>query len=138
MAFIAQIKSINKEMNDGFEDLEWKQEYLENQSRHNNIKITGMQEDNTEKTWDDTEMIVKKMIREKPGIKEDVKIERMHRVGKKLKSHALPHHDGSASQSSGSSSPIIAKIQSWKTKETILKVARMKRPKGIQFMGDFS
>ena len=106
----AQIKSINKEMNDGFEDLEWKQEYLENQSRRNNIKITGVQEDDTEKTWDDTEMIVKKMIREKLGIEEDVKIERAHRVGKKLKSRALPRHDGSAYLSSGSSRPIIAKI----------------------------
>ena len=134
----AQIKSINKEMNDGFEDLERKQEYLENQSRRNNIKITGVQEDDTEKTWDDTEMIVKKMIREKLGIEEDVKIERAHGVGKKLKSRAPPRDDGSASQSSGSSRPIIAKIQSWKTKETILKVARKKRPKGIQFMGDFS
>ena len=86
----AQIKSINKEMNDGFDDLEWKQEYLENQSRRNNIKITGVQEDDTEKTWDDTEMIVKKMIREKLGIEEEVKIERAHRVGKKLKSRAPP------------------------------------------------
>ena len=42
-----------------------------------------MQEDDTEKTWDDTEMIVKKMIREKLGIEEDVKIERAHRIGKK-------------------------------------------------------
>ena len=49
----AQIKSINKEMNDGFEDLEWKQEYLKNQSRRNNIKIIGVQEDDSEKTWND-------------------------------------------------------------------------------------
>ena len=134
----AQIKSISKEMNDGFEDLEWKQEYLENQSRHNNIKITGVQEDDTEKTWDDTDMIVKKMIRKKLAIEENVKIERVQPVGKKLKSRTPPRHDGSASLSSGISRPIIAKIQSWKTKETILKVARKKRPKGIQFMGDFS
>ena len=137
----AQIISINKEMNHGFEDLECKQEYLENQSRCNNFKITGVQQDDTEKTWDDTEMIVKKMIREKLGIEEDAKIGRAHRVGKKLKSRAqpaLPRNDGSACLSSGSSRPIIAKIQSWKTKETILKVASKKRPKGIQFMGDFS
>ena len=51
-------------MNDGLEDLEWKQEYFENQSCRNNIKITGVQEDDTEKTWDDTEMVVKKVIRE--------------------------------------------------------------------------
>ena len=47
-------------------------------------------------------------------------------------------HDGSNSLSSGTSRPIISKIQSWKTKKTILKVARKKRPKGIQFMGHFS
>ena len=40
--------------------VELKQEYLENQSGRNNIKITGVQEDNTEKTWDDTEMVVTK------------------------------------------------------------------------------
>ena len=34
---------------------------------------------------DDTEMVVKKMIREKLGIEEDMKIERAHRVGKKFK-----------------------------------------------------
>ena len=43
-AVYAQIKSINKELNEGFEDLEWKNEYLENQSRRNNIKITGVPE----------------------------------------------------------------------------------------------
>ena len=39
-----------------------------------------MQEDDTEKTWDDTEMNVKKMIREKLGIEEDVKTERERTV----------------------------------------------------------
>ena len=134
----AQIKSIKKEMNDEFEDLELKQEYLENQSRCINIKITGVQEDDTEKTWDDTEMIVKKMIREKLGIEKDMKIERAHHVGKKFKSRDPSRHDGSASQSSRSSRPIAAKIRSWKTKQTILKVARKKRPKRVQFMRDFS
>ena len=33
-----------KELNEGFEDLEWKNEYLENQSRRNNIKSTGVPE----------------------------------------------------------------------------------------------
>ena len=37
-----------------------------------------MQEDDTEKTWDDTEMVIKKMIREKLGIEGDVRMEREH------------------------------------------------------------
>ena len=49
-AVYAQIKSINKELNEGFEDLEWKNEYLENQLRRNNIKITGVPKGEEEKT----------------------------------------------------------------------------------------
>ena len=82
-AVYAQIKSINKELNEGFEDLEWKNEYLENQSRRNNIKITGVPEGEEEKTWDDTEAIVKNLISDKLGIEGEVEIERAHRVGKK-------------------------------------------------------
>ena len=77
-----EIKSINKELNEGFEDLEWKNEYLENQSRRNNIKITGVPEGEEEKTWDDTEAIVKKLISDKLGTEGEVEIERAHRVGK--------------------------------------------------------
>ena len=79
-----QVEGLNTNLNDGLEDMEWKHEYLENQSRCNNIKITGIVEDNDEKTWDDTEATVKKLIKEKLGINEDVEIERAHRVGKRL------------------------------------------------------
>ena len=46
--------------------------------------------------------------------------------------------DGSALQEHRAPRPIIAKIQSWKTKEHILRVARKKKPRGVVFMGDFS
>ena len=82
-AVYTQIKSINKELHEGIEDLEWKNEYLENQSRRNNIKITGVPEGEEEKTWDDTEAIVKKLISDKLGIEGEVEIERAHRVVKK-------------------------------------------------------
>ena len=52
--------------------MEWKYEYLENHSRCNNIKITGVVEDNDEKTWDDTEATVKNLSKKKLGINEDV------------------------------------------------------------------
>ena len=45
------------------EDLENKHEYLENMSRRNNVKILGLPEDkNREKSWEDTEQIVKETI----------------------------------------------------------------------------
>ena len=132
-----QIEGVNKEMNTGFEDLQWKTEYLENQSRRNNIKITGVKEEQFEKTWDDTEKLVKKVITEKLGIEDEIAIERAHRVGK---SHTPSCHVGSASQSQQreSSRPIVAKIKCWKMKENILRATRKRKPKGVQFMGDFA
>ena len=112
---------------------------LENQSRRNNIKITGVPEGEEEKTWDDTEAIVKNLISDKLGIEGEVEIERAHRVGKKQRLNVPQRrHDGSASQEHRAPRPIIAKIQSWKTKEHILRVARKKKPRSVVFMGDFS
>ena len=49
-----QIKGLNQNLNSGLEALESKTEYLENHSRHNNIKIIGVGEKADKKTWDDT------------------------------------------------------------------------------------
>ena len=46
------------------EDVSNQIEYLENQSRRDNLKITGVEESEEEKTWEHTEEIVKKIIRE--------------------------------------------------------------------------
>ena len=66
------------------EDLENKHKYLENMSRRNNIKILGLPEDkNSEKSWEDTEQIVKETInRELEISSEEIQIERAHRMGK--------------------------------------------------------
>ena len=54
-----------------------------NMSRRNNIKILGLLEDKlNEKSWDDTEELVKGVIKEKFKFDTDVKLERAHRVGK--------------------------------------------------------
>ena len=55
-------------------------EYM-NQSRQSNIRITGVAEDkNVEKSWDDTEKVVKQVIKDKLNLQEDFEIERCHRV----------------------------------------------------------
>ena len=148
-AIYHQIDGLNNDYKYSFEELEAKQEYLENQSRRNNVKIVGVKESDDEKTWDDTEKVVKNLIKNKLGITEEVVIGRAHRVGRKIKNRAHNRHVGSASASGDDSSvspnqrktmprPIVAKIQSWKTKERIIREARIKRPKGVQFLNDFS
>ena len=64
------------DIEDGVEDLARIIEYLENQSRRNNVKIFGIPEDDDEKSWDDTESKVKEAIRNKLGIEDEIKIER--------------------------------------------------------------
>ena len=69
---------------EGFMDyLEDQMEYMGNQSRRNNVKILGLREDKEKETsWEETEKIVKNVIRNQLQIKEDIHIERAHRVGK--------------------------------------------------------
>ena len=76
-------KQIEMDIEDGVEDLARNIEYLENQSRRNNVKIFGIPEDDDEKSWDDTESKVKEAIKNKLGIEDEIKIERAHRIGKR-------------------------------------------------------
>lgn len=61
-------------------------EYIEIQNRRNIVKIIGVPEDmNEEKTWDDTENLVKKLIKDKLDTQEHVEIERYHWVNQQAK-----------------------------------------------------
>lgn len=115
-------------------------EYLQNQSGRNNIKIVGVPEDKaTERTWDDTEKVVKDLLKEKLNLNEEMEIERCHRVGNPNpnSSERNPQQrrgNGDASRPRNS----IIKVAKWKVKERILKVARTIKPDGIKFLNDFS
>lgn len=111
------------------EDLEGKQEYAENQSRRNNLKLIGVPESSEENTWDDTECIVKDLVKEKLGIQEELQIERCHRVN---------HKPGSTRHDQNKPRHIVAKFVHWKQKEMIVKTAREKKPDGILFYNDYS
>ena len=81
---VEQKISIKSEMLDkaleGLEDLENRNDYLENQSRRNNIKVYGIPEAPVE-TWNDCEAEVKKALVDNLGITEEITIERAHRIG---------------------------------------------------------
>ena len=98
------------------EYLENKHEYLEYMSRRNNIKILSLPEDkNREKSWEDTEQIVKETINKGLEISsEEIQIERAYRVGK---------------PQDGRPRPVVARFFSWKQKEAILAIARKRNLK---------
>ena len=108
-------------------------EYLENQSRRNNIRITGIPEDkDNEQSWDDTEVVVKQSIKDKLNIGEDFEIERCHRVNSRTR--RSNYRSGQAEEPR----PIVAKFSKWKEKEIVLKKAREIKPQGVRFLADLS
>ena len=139
-AFI-QIEGMNKDTNKNLDEIEDKQEYLENHSRRNNIKLLGAPDDDDENSWDDTELIVKTLIKIELGIQDEVAIERAYRVWKKVQPRPQSkkeYRNHVESASTPRPPPIITKIQSWKVKEIILRIARKKKPKDVSFLNDCS
>ena len=124
----------------GLDELEGKSDYLENQSRRNNIKVFGIPEEHDE-TWDDCESKIKEAIAEKLDIKEEILIERAHRVGPKnghKRARSRNQQAGAGRRNDEGPRPIVAKLQSWKQKSAVIKDAQKKKPKDISFKEDFS
>ena len=108
-------------------------EYLDNQSRRNNVRITGIPEDkDVEQSWDDTEKVVKQSIKDKLSINEDFEIERCHRVNSRRR-----RSNDRAGQPE-EPRPIVAKFSKWKEKEIVLKKAREMKPQRVRFLADLS
>ena len=124
-------------VNEGFEDIADHTEYLENQSRRNNLKILGVPESPDEKSWDETEKKVKALVKSELGVSDDFEIERAHRVGRFQKNENRSMWINNTNQKP-KPRPIVAKLRSWKTKEMIVKKARQMKPKGIMFFNDLS
>ncbi|XP_031549027.1 uncharacterized protein LOC116286615 [Actinia tenebrosa] len=79
---IDEVKSKVRKLEEDLLEAEDKIDYLENQSRRNNVRISGIKEDNNE-SWSTTEDKVKTILKEKMGMfPENVEIERAHRTGK--------------------------------------------------------
>ena len=60
-------------------------DYLEDQSRRNNLRFDGLPEE-SEENWEQTSKKVQDLVKNKLGINQSVTIERAHRVGKRVSS----------------------------------------------------
>ena len=133
-----KLEVVEIDMYDSVEDMLNKQEYMENQSRRNNLKLIGVPEDPSEQTWDDTEKTVKALIKSELGINEDILIERAHRIGKPNHNPKKGRKDGWSNGNNEGPRHIVAKFQSWKVKEKVVQKAREVKPDSIKFVNDFS
>ena len=95
-----------------------KMEYLENQSRRNNIRIDGIPEDANE-SWIETETKAIEALSSHLKLPFQVKIERAHRTGKRR--NAQPSRPRT----------IVCRLANWKEKEPILRAARKVKPSGF-------
>ena len=101
-----------------------KTEYLENQSRRNNIRVNGIEE-SVKETWQDSEEKVKMAVREKLGM--DITIERAHRVEKR----------GGKAKKKGPRT-IVCRLRDWKQREEVLRKARREKPEGLFISEDLA
>lgn len=103
------------------ETLQDKVDYIENQSRRNNVRFDGVEESPKE-TWDDTEKKITQVLCSNLNIKKAT-IERAHRVGPKK-----PNRTRS----------IVVKFASYKTREAVLRNRRSLKGTGIFVREDLS
>lgn len=108
-----------------------KTEYLENQSRRNNIRVSGIPESAGKETWEEAESKVQKAVEEKLGIKLD--IERAHRVERRKR----PGRPGNVDKQQEPRT-IVCRLKSWKQREQVLKKARKDKPVGLFISEDLA
>ena len=115
----SKLNSIGKKI----EELESKTDDLKNRSRRNNLCFDGIKEDARE-SWSDSEKKIKDLLASKFNIATDnFTVERAHRIGRRKE---------------GKPRMIVAKFQSYKTKETILKKKSCLKGTNMFIREDFS
>ena len=102
-------------------------DYLENQSRRNNLRIDGVKE-RAEETWADTEQALRKVLETDLKMPADhvkaIAIERAHRTG--------------GAQNAERDRTVVVKFTHFKDRYSVLQAARANRPRGVFVNEDFS
>ena len=107
---LQDLDSAIEEIQDDLDHQEEQMEYLENQSRRNNVRIDGIPEEDNE-TWEITEAKVKQVLKDKLNLASAPNVERAHRVGKS------PRRPASAQSSASRPRTIVCRLREWKERE---------------------
>lgn len=109
-------------MREKIERLEVKNDYLENQSRRNNLVFIGVDEKSSE-TWDECKSVLIETVRRETGVVlDEMDIERAHRIGSGNKKPR----------------PLIAKFLHFKKREDVLQSRRSIKGGKLFIREDFS
>ena len=126
--YATKLANVEADIEDIYDSIDYhmdKLEYLENQSRRNNIRVDGMLEAENE-SWDITEEKVKEVLKDKLSLEFEPSIEHAHRVGKIVTgTRRRPR-------------TIVCQLQDWKQKELIIKSSRRIKPAGISIKEDLA
>ena len=95
-------------------------DYLEDQSRRNNLRINGIPENDSE-NWEQTTKKVQDLFKNNLGIEKTISIERAHRTGKKVSSKTRT---------------IVAKLHFYPDKDLILKNSKKLKGSSIYINED--
>ena len=113
-----KLAEIEDDIEDIYDSIDYhmdKLEYLENQSRRNNIRIDGILEEENE-SWDTTDEKVKQVLAEKLNLEEALHVERARRVGRVVSG---PRRHPRT---------IVCKLRDFNQKGQILKMTRRIKP----------
>ena len=97
---------------------------LEDRSRRNNVRIDGIPEISNE-TWESCEEEVRKIIKNKLDITDDIELDRCHRMGKFQRNKSKPR-------------TVVCKFLRSKDKHKVLQNAKKLKNTGIFIYEDFS
>ncbi|XP_070557445.1 uncharacterized protein [Ptychodera flava] len=120
----AEIKQSLDELKQENAQLRRENDDLENRERRNNLVFYGIEQDCPNESWDSSEDKVKRLLRDKLGIKDDIEFERVHRVV-----NAPPIRG---------EKPIIAKFTKFKDRSKVLTNANKLKDTNISIGEDFS
>ena len=126
-----ELDSAFEEIQDDWNHQEEQMEYLENQSRRNNLRVDGIPEEDNE-TWETSEAKVRQVLKDELHLACAPDVERAHRVGKSSRWPA------SAQCSANRPRTIVCRLRDWKERETILKSAGRIKPDNIFVKEDLS
>ena len=124
MEELKMVKATNMKLSDDCSELKKKNTEMEDRSRRNNLRISGLHEDENE-SWEETEEKVKSLVNNNLKIKTNIKIERAHRVGMKNRNDPRPR-------------TIVFKLLNYKDKVDILHNANLLKGSNIYINEDYS
>ena len=111
----------------GFRRMDDTIDYLENQSRRNNLRIDGAKE-RAEETWADTEQALRKVLETDLKMPADhvktIAIERAHRTG--------------GAQNADRARTVVVKFTNFKDRDSVIQAARANRHRGVFVKQDLS